>query len=294
MSWKTGTGIACLLVLMVIPANAAKIEFVPVTASGAHAIRGREIVLVGGGQEVTLEVRISSWTPYLLRGYQVQLDMAGFESGDAGTVFPLGWDRDYDFRGCLDDWDCPGEQVCHTQWNRCAGPGHSPELGWFIDIFRTDYVFHEVPSMNSSVGMLVDLAEYRLADVVTGPGAEPEYSPPPKYAGTLILAVSEDAAGTFMIGFYEEGGATSLIAPRYEQIEPLIIRGAFITVTEPGCGNSICELGENCANCSDDCGRVPHLRELVGEVKSASPEGNDGERTDMTKPERRARVAEPE
>jgi len=278
---------------MAIPAYAAKIEFVPVTASGSHAIRGDEIVLVGGGQEVTLEIRVSNWNPDLLRIFQVHLDMAGFESGDAGTAFPLGWDRDYHMVPCIDYLDCPDGQVCYDAWARCGGPDHSPELGWFIDLARTDYVFHGVPSINDGSDG-VDLLEYRLGDVVIAPGAEPAYAPPPRYGGTLILTVSEDAVGTFTIDFIEEGYATALFGPRYEMIDPLIVRAASVTVTEPGCGNSVCELGENCSNCSADCGRVPHLRELVGEVKAGSPEGSDGERTDTTKPERRARVTEPE
>ena len=270
--------VASVVVLLAIPANAAKMEFVPVTASGPHSIRGNEIVLVGGGQKVTLEIRISNWNPDVLHIYQVHIDTNGFVSGDVGTAFPLGWDRDFEMQPCQDDSHCPGGQVCHLMWERCAGPDHYPQAGWFMDTSRPDYVFQGIPSfVEGPEG--VDYLEYRLGDLVMAPGLDPAYAPPPKYGGTLILAVSEDARGTFTIDFVKEGLASALFAPGYVPIEPLQLRPILVTVTEPGCGNRVCEFSETCLTCPDDCSRVPRVRTIERTLKSASP-GSDSDGVD--------------
>ncbi len=267
--------VVSVTVLLAIPANAAKMELVPVTASGPHVIHGNEIVLVGGGQKVTLEIRVSNWNPDVLRIFQVHIDMKGFVSGDAGTAFPLGWDRDFEVQPCQEDSDCAEGQVCHLMWAMCGGPDHYPQAGWFMDISRPDYVFHGVPSfVEGPEG--VDYLEYRLGDLVMTPGLEPAYAPPPKYGGTLILAVSEDARGTFTIDFVKEGLASALFAPGYVSIEPLQLRPVLVTVTEPGCGNRVCELGETCVTCPDDCNRLPRLRPIRLEQKSMAADSDSG------------------
>ncbi|MGD2110044.1 MAG: hypothetical protein PVI86_11725, partial [Phycisphaerae bacterium] len=239
MSKKTGIRSGCLCALFAIPVHAASLGLVPISATGTYAIDGHEIILVCGGQHVTMEVRAADWGPHLLRIFQVHLDVYSFVSGEAGTAFPLGWDRDFEMPGCATDDDCPEGQICTETWLRCAGPNHDPEIGWFTDTSRTDYIFYGVPSINNT-NNYADYVEYRQGDTVLLPTDSIPYTPPAKYGATLILDVSEDAAGTFTIGFITEELSTALFDDELHYIQPIEILTAQVTIVEPGCGNGVC------------------------------------------------------
>ena len=66
----------------------AEIALVPVHASGVHRVSGNEIMLKGGGQRVTLEIRVSGWAPEELQGCFAVLDSSGYSSGLQGTLTP--------------------------------------------------------------------------------------------------------------------------------------------------------------------------------------------------------------
>ncbi len=73
-------------VLLSSAAHATEIAWVPLEADGPHAVNGNEIVLQGGGQLVTLEIRISDWDPDLdgdpeIGTYQAAVDATGYASG---------------------------------------------------------------------------------------------------------------------------------------------------------------------------------------------------------------------
>ena len=53
----------CLTLICTYSAHAAEFEWIPVSATGTHTINGNTIVLVGGGQQVTLELHMSGWDP---------------------------------------------------------------------------------------------------------------------------------------------------------------------------------------------------------------------------------------
>ena len=60
MPIKRVMSIACWNILVLtFSAHAAEFEWVPVSATGVHAINGNTIVLTGGGQQVTIDLRIS-------------------------------------------------------------------------------------------------------------------------------------------------------------------------------------------------------------------------------------------
>ena len=58
---------ACWTVLIcTYSAHAAEFEWIPVSATGTHTINGNTIALVGGGQQVTLELHMSGWVPLFI------------------------------------------------------------------------------------------------------------------------------------------------------------------------------------------------------------------------------------
>jgi hypothetical protein len=223
---------------------------VPVAASGPHAIVGNEIILAEAGQEVTLEIRVSDWDPYLLFAWQAFIDMDGFSSGDAGTTLPLGWDRPFEWMSCMGDADCPPGLSCHPcilpSYGVCVGPDYNPEAGAFIDASRPDYVFYGIPEVPA-----VDLLWYRFGSALLNL-EHPEYFPPPKYCATLILVVSEDAAGTFTIGLIGEDSFL-LDASIPTWFIPTELIPASITIAPGICGNGACEDGEDETSCPADC-----------------------------------------
>ena len=266
MSCATITkAIVCTTVSLTISVNAAEMALVPVGASGSHMIIGNEIILIGGGQEVTLEIRVSDWDPSLLRVWQGLINTDGFTSGSAGTAFPLGWNRP--FVRCVTDADCPSDRICHIT-GMCADPDELPEAGLFTDTSRPDYVFSDVLELSA-----VDLIGYRAGSTAFNWEESVPYVSPPKYCATLILAVSDDAAGTFTIELQTdaEGHGTFLTDPFLTHIGPLNRTPALITIASSICGNRVCEPDESVATCPIDCRRTPMFRSIQPGGKRASP-----------------------
>ncbi|MFQ5496022.1 MAG: hypothetical protein ACE5EX_11650, partial [Phycisphaerae bacterium] len=178
------------------------------------SINGNEITLVSGGK-VWLEAKIGNWDPdglgTQLKAYQVSIDSTGYTSGLQGTLTPrlepcvTDADCAAVFGGactltgaqCLQDADCPLPGFGET----CSGPPCESGLQGsfctpgFILKGRSDFVFaglEEVSAVNLTT-----------LDYVFGTVATPEFAdaaPPfPKYGGTVVLDVAQDAAGVFTI-----------------------------------------------------------------------------------------------
>lgn len=229
----------------------AQVALIPIEATGPFAIDGDEIVIPSGGQTVTLEIQISDWDPYLLRLYQLNLDMDGFFSGDAGTAIPVGSDRPFDFHEfvpCDTDEDCPLNWPVCSRFAYCFGPDFEPEAGAFMDTSRPDYVFYGLEIFPG-----LDYLWFRFGDVALGGNAVP-YEGPPKYAATLIFDVSEVASGTFTLGFDEPA---SYLKDLWLQVIPVVFSPGRITIQPPTCGNGECELGEDEESCPEDCVEPP-------------------------------------
>jgi len=91
-SWICGVAVfvSCL------PAWGAEFEWHPVSATGAYNITGNTIVLQGGGQDVTLHLRLAGWDADqngdpLLGAFQATIDPTGYSSGAGAELVPLGW-----------------------------------------------------------------------------------------------------------------------------------------------------------------------------------------------------------
>jgi hypothetical protein len=150
----------------------------------------------------------------------------------------------------------------------CAGPNHDPGAGALIDTSRPDYVFSGLTELPA-----IDFLSYRFGSTVFLPMDCPEYVPPAKYCATLILVVSEDAAGTFTIGLIGEGLNSSLFKPDLMFL-PTELIPASITIAPGICGNGACEDGEDETSCRADCTSRPRVRPIGPNRKSISPRKN--------------------
>ena len=181
------------------------------------------------GDVIYAELFASEWSPagQECRLWQVTVDTCSFFSGPCGAVVPLGWERPAE---CVPEFctpggpnTCSGELECHST-GICAGSGHDPLTGIFMDVERTDYIY-QVPDLPA-----VDPIYYRYGSTILG-GTYPVYEPPPKYLGTLILVASNDVCGQFEIGFVEVD--TFLRDEWMLLIEPLELEPLTITFGEP-------------------------------------------------------------
>ena len=174
----------------------AELGWAPVDASGSHTIIGHEIFLHGTGQSVTLEIQVSGWSPHLLKAVQGTVDSAGYSNGVGGTLIPLGW------------------------------PG-TPEDGCFIDTTRSDYVFQGMVAVDAvSTG---DLNYIWGAVLITGSKADDGQT---YYLGTLILEVPTNADGTYTIDFLPNVAKTFMQDNNGQNILPLILTPALITINQ--------------------------------------------------------------
>ncbi|MGD2110269.1 MAG: hypothetical protein PVI86_12885 [Phycisphaerae bacterium] len=236
----------------------ARVDFVPVNATGPHTINGNEIVVIGGGQLVTVDFRASGWDPEVVRTFQISLNRPDFFSGSSGSVRPLGADRplpDYP-TWCGDGTQCPPEYpICSPRFSYCVGPEFQPELGLFVDAARPDYIFAGLDSVVAQGNPGTDLLGYRLGDALIGHGGI-GYEPPSKYLGTLVLEVSADASGTFVIDIDPEAFSSYLLRTDLVGI-PTDFVPVTVTIQDPFCGDGYCTDDEDLSNCAEDCADAP-------------------------------------
>lgn len=216
-------------------AQAAQVYLFPMAASGDFTLTGEGITLHGGGQRVFLEIWLAGWAPHRLSSWQAGIEASGYSSGSAGVLSPA-----YE--------TCTGSAECVTAFGAgatCGWSSHDNECTpGFIGSTRPDYVFSNVPDLAA-----VDLSmlNYRYASTIVL--AAPIFDPNvPRYAGTLVLDVPTDAAGTFTIGFVGLND-TALLDEGNQFITPLILMPTHITI---GCDQSSCDDDNACTD--DGCG----------------------------------------
>lgn len=201
------------------------ISLVPVAASGNYLIDGNEIV-VSPGAFVYLEIRVAHWdsdgdgTP-LLSAYQVTMDPSSYSSGAAGELAP---------------WTiaCNHAYICAVQTyiGPCNGGGCCIEgscASAAINQERDDYVFSAL-HQSSEVDALSADGRFMGASLVVGvedPGI-------PVYAGTIVLDIPGDAAGTFTVRVSESSADTFLTDDTGAIIAPLAFEPATIVVPSDG------------------------------------------------------------
>ncbi len=218
-----------------------------------EVIAPTDTVDVCPGDTVETEILLSDWSANgeQLVLWQVQLDSEGYVSGSEGTVLPHGYDAPLIVQECKSDVDCSEGLHCDFGCGsvidgRCVGPDYDPPPGAFIDTLRADYVYAGSISI-PGVDLCATGPNYRYGALYFS-GPSPVYAPPPKYGGTLILDVSKDASGTFVIAFLP-GTQTLMKDENNHNILPLELQSLAVNVATGG--GLPCRLAEsdppNCA-----------------------------------------------
>ncbi len=206
MNWNRmhRIGIGWVVVLIVGLATRSRgqdrVALMPVYSLEAFAVNSVPIpegpkgtITVAPGDVITAKILIRNWSPsgQKLRSYQAQIDPAGYSSGTAGTVKPVG-----------------------------HNPGLPNESNAFVDLNDPDFVHKGLQSIP-----ICDSASegYRWLDVLLNGDEGPVSAQDGKKfaCGTLMLQAAPDASGTFKIGFVEEPGTSGLLDPENQLILPI-------------------------------------------------------------------------
>ena len=227
-----GVPFTCFSVVSLVVTSAAQAGVYSMKAVevNGHPIPPTDTVAVCPGDRIMAEIYLSEWSPadQGLETWQAQLAPEGIVSGSAGFLLPLGWDAALDAPECTTDDDCAEGLHCETRI--CVGPDHDPDIGAYIDPTRPDYIYAGVSAIYA-VDPTSLVRGYRYGGTVMS-GTLPVYVSTPKYGGTLILMVSEDARGTFELGFLE-GLGTFMQDQDAEPILPIEVQSLLIITSGP-------------------------------------------------------------
>jgi len=210
------------------------LAWVPVSATGASCIDGNRITLVGGGQQVTLELFLSNWdtdhdgSP-LLGMYQGTVEPDSYlgetaSPPNAGVdLVPLGWP---------------------------AAPG----TGAFIDATRGDFVLGDPAAQWALSDGTLDYAWGAAGSLASWPAGVADPGSP-RYAATLVLTVPANAAGTYTVypspdpdrTFMTDSSSCRLADP---YLGPAVI--SVVPVDAPTVGDDTCYAG--LTNVGTPCG----------------------------------------
>ena len=148
-------------------------------------------ITVSPGDKIQCEVFASDWSPkdQQLTVIQYTFDTTRFQAEPpaCGALIPFVGPR-----------SCESDLECADATAKCVG-GFCDSLddragGAMMRLLRPDYAFLDLGQFPAT-----DFSNYRFAATLFNPTDGPVYSPPPKYVGTLILTVSDDAAGVFTL-----------------------------------------------------------------------------------------------
>jgi len=194
----------------VVSLKAVKKNNVAITPTNNLAVRG--------GDTIEAEIFLSGWgneLPLGVRGYLVTLaGRVGFTSGDNGTILPLGWCAPVDKINCTTSADCPAAYpTCLTSPpTGCTCSPHNPFLGWFITRTRTNYLLFGLDEYLPDLTTPSNL-DYKYFGLAKDPAQAVTDTGVPRYLGTLIVKVSQNACGTFTIGFIQDITSTFIADP---------------------------------------------------------------------------------
>ncbi len=221
-------------VFMAWPALGADFFFDPISASGSHTIAGNLITLDGGGQTVTLELRMDAWDPVPDVGVCGDLSLCSIGAQDCAVGACVG-----------------SNGLLNTYQARIDGSGYGGVLSpvpmpgnQLIDVNHPDFVFSgltAIPAVDTSsdnwaYGALLLFS----SDSIPYPGVD-------KYGGTLVIDVPLGAAGEFTIGFFDDLNQTFMEDSTPVAIVPINSTPAVIRV--------LCALDAECDDgdaCTDD------------------------------------------
>ncbi|UCE59362.1 MAG: hypothetical protein JSU63_18210, partial [Phycisphaerales bacterium] len=263
---------ACLFTgLLSLTAGAQVIEWEPVHASGDHTIIGNEIVLAGGGQLVTLHMKLSGWDPdqigETLGSYQAAIDPSHYLGANASPpnpgvdLNPYGWPispSDGIFQAlqvCVETLQFPD---VFDPLSTCTSSTATEDCGPFPAgcVDRPDFVFAGVDFVPT---VTTTTLAYTMGAATVNCATDPDGGVTKFYGGTLIIEVPVGARGTYTVGFDE--------SPDYTLMTNCV--GIFMsTMTRVPAQISIaCGSDEDCDDgneCTDDacisqvCSNIPN------------------------------------
>jgi hypothetical protein len=199
----------CLTVILASSASAKQ----PVFSIGAVAVNSTAVpggfdryVKVLPGDTLTLEIFLRNWSPAgeRMNAYQMQLEPLDFTSGSAGAVAPANYKE--------------AREANEMNLENCSVDQFNPE--WVFTGGQTITLVDTRSSGYRWMSVLVDTAQAVLCDQ-----DDTMY-----YTGTLIMQVSDDARGTFTIGFMEDPAASLLLDTNGVMITPLEFEALSIAV----------------------------------------------------------------
>ncbi len=232
------------VVLFAWPALGADFFMEPISASGSHTVAGSMITLDGGGQTVTLELRIDAWDPIPDVGVCGDLSLCSIAAQD-----------------CLIG-ACQGSNgLLNTYQARIDGSGYagvlSPVLlpgNELINTSHPDYVFSgltSIPAVDTST------INWAYGALLLFANQSPPYPGVDKYGGTLVIDVPLGASGDFTIGLFDDLNQTFMEDSNATAIVPIngfaaIIRVVCQTPADCDDGNvcttDACEVGGTCSH----------------------------------------------
>lgn len=251
----------CGLVLATVAANsvmsftsrAATVSLRAMKLNGSF-IAGTNNLNVAPGDEIEADIYVSGWGAELtgaIRVFQVQLaGIVGAPSGQNGTVLPKGWNAPLVSKPCTDNSDCLDSRYPLCAGVRgCRGAAHNPSLGAWIDDDRSDFIFGNCPSIT-----VVDTESlnYRYTGIAIEVDCLPADTGVPRYVGTLVLVVADNACGTFTFGFIPDN---SLIANDWPEPIPIPLTSIPLVLDASHC--IIPPIWCTPAHCFLDA-RIPH------------------------------------
>jgi len=207
---KLSIGLATLMLLPVVAAAQTATLSIEATAINGTSLpngpAGR--IVASPGDIIEAKFWIRDWSPegQILRSYQITLDPAGFLSGPAGKVAPVGYDEE----------------------NRVNNTDSA-----FLDDADPNFIHkgeHIIPLVHAVA------SEYKWISVVFADDKGPisKQDGTKKSCGTVKLLVSDDARGEFVIRVIKDPELTMFNDPKNNKVKPLIFEPLYITVPEAG------------------------------------------------------------
>ena len=201
----------------------------PVEASGSHTIIDNRIVLGGGGQTVTLEIRVDDWNPVGDTG--ICLDQVTLCDITDPDPCPLG-----------DCFQSNGLLRAYQATIDASGYGGVlTNLDALIDTNDPEHVFSGLGQL-AAVNTATD--NYIFGSVLMDSGQAPVSEGVDKCCGTLVIDVPAGAAGSYNIGIVDDLLQTFLRDTDSIGMVPITVTGAIVTIA--------CETNEDC-NDGDAC-----------------------------------------
>ncbi|UCE60006.1 MAG: hypothetical protein JSU63_21505, partial [Phycisphaerales bacterium] len=214
------------------------IEWVPMTSTSVFEVDGNEIIIPEGEAQVTLHLKVSGWDPpqegNLTAGdFHAVVDVAGYSSGLGAPLKPFGYPNMAEEGGFVANRVCSptldfadADLFSNCDFHEDCPPSHP----WCID--REDVL------LRGQFGMAIRgqrpeslMLDYTWMSYVNRTDCAVDDGDP-KYAGTLILDVPAEAAGTYTIGFLP-GKQTMLYDCDHVPIPGGTLVPAQITVIPP-------------------------------------------------------------